>query len=189
MGRRVWGSVVGALALIGVGFGSAAGAPGGATGGFTCATDIGAHPASLAPPVILGIAWTASTSCNTVMATISMSSLMAGSTGPVERSGTTSGCGSCSGAITSGAVPLVVPGSEHHLVVTQTEVAPCGEVWGSLDAGPYGSCTGVGTTTARCVWNVPISQAVGPLAAVGMQPMETAVANASQSLIDQAGGG
>ena len=180
MGHGVVWSACGVLGVAAAGFGlSAVGAS--ASPGFACSTDIGATPSGA------GLTWSAQASCDRPMRSMVVTSEVLGSTGRLESTGNPSACTHCQGVATSGVVPVVIPGSLHTLVVEETEVAPAGEIWGALDSGPSGRCTGSGTATAHCVWMVSVEEPVPPLDTLGVQPSESAVANYGQQLLDETG--
>jgi hypothetical protein len=121
------------------------------------------------------------------MSAIFVTSAVYGPSGTLEGSGPSASCSDCATAESSGSVPVIIIGSQHTLVVDESATAPGGDVWGAIDGGPYGTCTGVYTPTAHCTFTVPIEQDIGPLGLLGLQPAQTSVANGSQTLVDGTG--
>ncbi len=167
---RVLGMVVLLVApLLAVGTGGAR-----ATVGFDCNTSLGWSRSGAE------LTWNATESCadplNPALPVpigyIEFSSAMAGPSGAIENAGTHTSCGNCASDSTVGAV-WALPGSTHTLIVDESAVAPAGEVWGAVDA----ACSGSGSTTIFCHWQLPVQElpGIGPA---------TSGIDAGQQLID-----
>jgi fructose-specific component phosphotransferase system IIB-like protein len=146
---------------------------------FGCTIVIQANELQLA--AVLGDSWSANETCGEPIQAIDVTSSMYGPSGAVEGTGAEATCDDCTSAESTGQVPIVVPGSDHTLAVSETAIAPAGMVWGGVDPGQYGSCGGSGSPVLQCNWVVP-----EPADVMTGAP-SNGTADASQWLVDSSG--